>query len=34
VRADPYVGNGVVRDWRIRPWNVVVGDTKDATASP
>jgi uncharacterized protein YciI len=34
VRADPYVGNGVVRNWRIRPWNVVVGDTKDATASP
>ncbi len=25
VRADPYVGNGVVREWRIRPWNVVVG---------
>jgi uncharacterized protein YciI len=34
VRADPYVGNGVVRNWRIRPWNVVVGGTKDAAASP
>lgn len=25
VRADPYVENGVVLEWRIRPWNVVVG---------
>ncbi len=25
VRLDPYVGNGVVLEWRIRPWNVVVG---------
>ncbi|HEV2070641.1 MAG TPA: YciI-like protein [Acidimicrobiales bacterium] len=25
VRADPYVDNGVVVEWRIRPWNVVVG---------
>ena len=30
VRADPYVGNGVVREWRIRPWNVVVGGGQDA----
>lgn len=25
VRADPYVENGVVVEWRVRPWNVVVG---------
>jgi uncharacterized protein YciI len=22
---DPYVRNGVVRGWRIRPWTVVIG---------
>ena len=25
VGADPYVANGVVREWRVRSWNVVVG---------
>ena len=25
VRQDPYVRNGLVTRWRIRPWNVVVG---------
>ena len=25
VRQDPYVRNGLVTKWRIRPWNVVVG---------
>lgn len=25
VRHDPYVSNGVVTRWRIRPWTVVVG---------
>jgi uncharacterized protein YciI len=25
VRKDPYVANGLVTRWRIRPWNVVVG---------
>jgi len=25
VRRDPYVANGVVTHWRIRPWTVVVG---------
>jgi uncharacterized protein len=24
VASDPYVVNGVVRAWRISPWNVVV----------
>lgn len=23
--ADPYVVNGLVREWRVREWNVVVG---------
>ena len=26
VRRDPYVTNGIVTAWRIRPWTVVVGD--------
>jgi uncharacterized protein YciI len=25
VRKDPYVANGLVTDWRIRPLNVAVG---------
>jgi len=25
VQADPYVRNGLVREWRVREWNVVVG---------
>ncbi len=25
VAADPYVQNGLVTRWRIRPWNTVVG---------
>lgn len=26
ARADPYVMQGLVTGWRVRPWNVVVGD--------
>ena len=26
ARADPYVIQGLVTSWRVRPWNVVVGD--------
>jgi uncharacterized protein YciI len=26
VVADPYVKNGLVTRWRIRPWSTVVGD--------
>jgi uncharacterized protein YciI len=29
--ADPYVQNGLVRSWRVRPWTTVVGD---AAATP
>jgi uncharacterized protein YciI len=25
VRADPYVKHGLVTDWSIRPWTVVIG---------
>ena len=25
VKADPYVVNGLVTQWRVREWNVVVG---------
>ena len=25
AQADPYVKNGVVTKWRVRPWTVVVG---------
>ncbi len=24
--ADPYVQNGLVKSWRVRPWTTVVGD--------
>ena len=27
ARTDPYVLNGLVKDWRVRPWNVVIGTT-------
>ncbi|MGA2096214.1 MAG: YciI-like protein [Candidatus Acidiferrum sp.] len=26
VRQDPYVANGLVKRWEIRPWTVVVGN--------
>jgi uncharacterized protein YciI len=26
VESDPYVANGLVTAWQIRPWNVVVGN--------
>jgi uncharacterized protein YciI len=28
ARTDPYVSKGLVKSWRVRPWNTVVG--KDA----
>ncbi len=27
VRRDPYVANGLVTHWEIRPWTVVIGNT-------
>ncbi len=26
VAADPYVTNGLVTRWRVRPWTTVIGD--------
>lgn len=26
ARADPYVTNGLIRRWRVRPWTTVVGE--------
>jgi len=26
AQSDPYVLNGLVKSWRVRNWNVVVGD--------
>ncbi|WP_394824728.1 YciI-like protein [Pendulispora albinea] len=26
AKLDPYVTNGVVRAWRVRQWNTVIGD--------
>ncbi len=34
ARADPYVLNGVVRQWRVREWTTVVGDTAAAPLRP
>jgi uncharacterized protein YciI len=27
ARRDPYVVNGLVERWEVRPWSVVIGDT-------
>jgi uncharacterized protein YciI len=32
ARRDPYVVNGLVKKWTVRPWNVVVGQTADAVS--
>lgn len=29
ARRDPYVRNGLVTRWEVRPWNVVVGGEPD-----
>jgi len=26
ARKDPYVLNGLVKQWAVRPWNVVIGN--------
>jgi uncharacterized protein YciI len=26
AQADPYVKNGLVKRWRVRHWNTVIGD--------
>ncbi len=32
--ADPYVREGLVRSWRVRPWTTVVGDTAATPVRP
>jgi hypothetical protein len=34
ARRDPYVVNGLVKKWTVRPWSVVVGQEADTTQSP
>src|SRR5216684_4031435 len=35
ARNDPYVQNGLVKKWEVRPWNVVVGNEQpSATSAP
>ena len=33
ARKDPYVLNGLAKQWEVRPWNVVVGN-EDSPSSP
>lgn len=32
--ADPYVRNGLVTRWQVRPWLTVVGDQADSPVRP
>ena len=32
VQRDPYVANGVVKEWKVRPWTVVVGNQQAAAS--
>jgi hypothetical protein len=34
VAADPYVKNGLVTQWRVRPWNTVVGEDASNPVRP
>jgi uncharacterized protein len=34
ARADPYVRNGLVTEWRVRPWTTVVGDMAATPVRP
>ena len=33
AQRDPYVRHGLVRNWEVRPWTVVVGGESPASAS-
>ena len=33
ARQDPYVVNGLVKKWEVRPWNVVVGNEPASSSS-
>lgn len=34
ARSDPYVRNGLVREWRVKRWNTVVGDQAASPLKP
>ncbi len=34
AHADPYVANGLVEKWQVRPWMTVVGDQAAAPIHP
>jgi uncharacterized protein YciI len=34
AKADPYVKNGVVKQWRVRPWTTVVGNDAATPVRP
>jgi len=34
VAADPYVKNGLVKSWRVRPWTTVVGAEASVPVRP
>jgi uncharacterized protein YciI len=34
AEEDPYVRNGLVQRWEVRPWNVVVGAAADIPNAP
>lgn len=33
VRNDPYVTSGVAKNWKVRPWTVVVGNEESRSKS-
>jgi uncharacterized protein len=34
ARADPYVVNGLVTHWEVRPWTVVIGSIDSVPSTP
>jgi len=34
AKADPYVRNGLVKSWRVRPWTTVVGELAATPVRP
>jgi uncharacterized protein YciI len=34
ARNDPYVINGLIARWEVRPWTVVIGGTEPTAAPP
>lgn len=34
AKADPYVQNGLIRKWEVRPWMTVVGELASSPVKP